>query len=79
MASVAQDTTWYGSEHWTTLMHLSATCRHARRVSTIGRAHRMVEVAKLIAEGLTNKQIGARLFISERTVATGGTVALTDQ
>ena len=33
-------------------------------------AKREVEVAKLIAEGLTNKQIGTRLFISERTVAT---------
>ena len=31
---------------------------------------REVEVAELIAEGLTNKQIGTRLFISERTVAT---------
>jgi DNA-binding NarL/FixJ family response regulator len=31
---------------------------------------REVEVARLIAEGLTNKQIGTRLFISERTVAT---------
>jgi DNA-binding NarL/FixJ family response regulator len=29
-----------------------------------------VEVAKLIAEGLSNKRIGARLFISEATVAT---------
>jgi DNA-binding NarL/FixJ family response regulator len=31
---------------------------------------REVEVARLIAEGLGNKEIGARLFISERTVAT---------
>jgi predicted ATPase/DNA-binding CsgD family transcriptional regulator len=33
-------------------------------------AKREAEVAWLIAEGLTNRQIGARLFISERTVAT---------
>ena len=33
-------------------------------------AKREVEVARLIADGLTNRQIGQRLFISERTVAT---------
>ena len=31
--------------------------------------NREAEVPRLIADGLTNKQIGARLFIFERTVA----------
>jgi DNA-binding NarL/FixJ family response regulator len=31
-------------------------------------AKRETDVARLIADGLTNKQIGTRLFISERTV-----------
>ena len=36
----------------------------------IGSAAREAEadVARLVADGLTNKQIGTRLFISERTV-----------
>ena len=29
---------------------------------------RQTDVARLVADGLSNKQIGARLFISERTV-----------
>jgi predicted ATPase/DNA-binding CsgD family transcriptional regulator len=45
------------------------TAAEARRATgPLGK--REVEVAELIAEGLTNKQIGTRLFISERTVAT---------
>ena len=31
-------------------------------------AKRELDVARLVADGLNNKQIGARLFISERTV-----------
>jgi DNA-binding NarL/FixJ family response regulator len=33
-------------------------------------AKRELEVATLIGDGLTNRQIGERLFISERTVTT---------
>jgi DNA-binding NarL/FixJ family response regulator len=31
-------------------------------------AQREMDVARLVAEGLTNKEIGSRLFISQRTV-----------
>jgi predicted ATPase/DNA-binding CsgD family transcriptional regulator len=46
----------------------SAAAEDHRPTGPLGK--REVEVAELIAEGLTNKQIGTRLFISERTVAT---------
>ncbi len=39
------------------------TSTHAGLLST-----REDEVARLVADGLTNKEIGARLFISEHTV-----------
>jgi ATP/maltotriose-dependent transcriptional regulator MalT len=45
-----------------------AAAKDHRATGPLGK--REVEVAELIAEGLTNKQIGTRLFISERTVAT---------
>jgi DNA-binding CsgD family transcriptional regulator len=38
------------------------------RSGTAVLAKREADVALLVAEGLTNKQVGARLFISERTV-----------
>ena len=41
-----------------------------KHVETGPLSKRVVEVARLIAESLSNKEIGTRLFISERTVTT---------
>jgi len=44
-----------------------AASPHRAGTSVLGK--REIEVAQLLADGLTNKQIGVRLFISEKTVA----------
>src|SRR2546421_732733 len=44
-----------------------AASSNRARIGPLGR--REIEVAQLLADGLTNKQIGGRLFISEKTVA----------
>ena len=44
--------------------HDAGDVRHCH--TTLGR--READVAELVTDGLSNKQIGARLFISERTV-----------
>jgi predicted ATPase/DNA-binding NarL/FixJ family response regulator len=46
--------------------HIAAAASDGAGAGLLGK--REVEVARLVADGLTNKQIGARLFISERTV-----------
>jgi DNA-binding CsgD family transcriptional regulator len=46
----------------------SAAVEAADRGGTGILGQREVDVARLVADGLTNKEIGARLFISERTV-----------
>src|SRR5262249_3106252 len=46
----------------------SAAVKPPHNLVSVPLARRELEVAQLVADGLTNRQIGARLFISERTV-----------
>jgi DNA-binding NarL/FixJ family response regulator len=47
-------------------VRVAAVAARAEGEALLGK--RQAEVARLVADGLSNKQIGARLFISERTV-----------
>ena len=42
----------------------------ARRVGELGITPRELEILELIAQGLSNREIGERLFVSENTVKT---------
>ena len=47
---------------------LPVVCRAAGGLASL--TPQQLEIAELAAEGLTNKQIGGRLFLSHRTVGT---------
>src|SRR5439155_12647553 len=47
-------------------VHAAATASNDAGAGLLGK--RQAEVARLVADGLTNKQIGTRLFVPERTV-----------
>ena len=46
------------------------TIGHSDRVGPASLTPQQLEIAQLAAEGLTNKEIGERLFLSHRTVST---------
>ena len=50
------------------LLHPPYTAWHLSYVLLGAGLAARLDVARLVADGLTNKQIGTRLFISERTV-----------
>ena len=48
----------------------SSFVRDTNRVETLGITKRELEILELIAEGLSNKEIAERIFVSENTVKT---------
>ena len=66
--TVARGGTWFSEQLATILGRLSVEPRLAQRDPLSRLSHRQRVVLQLIAEGCTNKEIAARLKISERTV-----------